>query len=67
MRLLAHFANPKLEAQVHEIYKHFSRIRYDTTEPTDTPPDGTTRIVNLSGSIYLYARAGGAWKRVELT
>lgn len=66
VRTMAHFNDPKLEAQLREIIKSSDRVTYSASEPTDSPPDGTLRVVNINGTVYLYARAGGTWKRVQL-
>jgi len=50
-----------------QILGYLNPILYATEEPTDAVPDGSMRVVNLSGEHYLYVRSGGVWRRVLLS
>ena len=50
-----------------QILGYLNPILYATEEPTDAAPDGSMRVVNLSGEHYLYVRSGGVWRRVLLS
>lgn len=41
-------------------------IPYQTAAPSDSPPDGTVRLVKTGGVYYLYGRVDGTWKRVVI-